>query len=86
MQTVNIHEAKRNLSRLIQQAANGEPFMISKAGKALVKVTPLDTPSGSQVRRLGFMSGRIAVPDDFDRMGEAEMEDELNAETQRSQR
>ena len=74
MQTVNIHEAKTHLSRLVEQAAKGEPFVIAKAGKPLVKVTPLDTPVGVQVRRLGFLSGRIAVPDDFDRMGEAEIE------------
>ena len=41
--------------------------MIAKAGKPLVKVTPLDTPVAGQVRRLGFMAGRIQVPDDFDR-------------------
>jgi prevent-host-death family protein len=74
MQTVNIHEAKTHLSRLVEQAAKGEPFVIAKAGKPLVKVTPLDTPVAGQVRRLGFMAGRIRVPDDFDRMGSAEIE------------
>ena len=74
MQTVNIHEAKTHLSRLVEQAAKGEPFVIAKAGKPLVKVTPLDTPVAGQVRRLGFMGGRIQVPDDFDRMGSTEIE------------
>jgi prevent-host-death family protein len=74
MRTVNIHEAKTHLSRLVEQAAKGEPFAIAKAGKPLVKVTPLDTPAAEQVRRLGFLAGRIAVPDDFDRMGTAGME------------
>jgi prevent-host-death family protein len=74
MQTVNIHEAKTHLSRLVEQAAKGEPFVIAKAGKPLVKVTSLDTPVAGQVRRLGFMAGRIVVPDDFDRMGNAEIE------------
>ena len=69
MQTVNIHEAKTHLSRLVEQAAKGEPFVIAKAGKPLVKVTSLDTPVAGQVRRLGSMAGRIVVPDDFDRMG-----------------
>ena len=72
--TVNIHEAKTHLSRLVEQAANGEPFVIAKAGKPMVKVTPLDTPVAGQVRRLGFMAGQIAVPDDFDQMGSAEIE------------
>jgi len=74
MKAVNIHEAKTHLSRLVEQAAKGEPFVIAKAGKPLVKVTPLDAPVAGQVRRLGFMSGRIAVPDDFDRMGSREIE------------
>ena len=71
--TVNIHEAKTHLSRLVEQAAKGEPFVIAKAGKPMVKVTPLDTPVAGQVRRLGFMAGQIAVPDDFDQMGSAEI-------------
>jgi prevent-host-death family protein len=73
IQTVNIHEAKTHLSRLVEQAAKGEPFVIAKAGKPMVKVTPLDTPVAGQVRRLGFMAGQIAVPDDFDQMGSAEI-------------
>jgi prevent-host-death family protein len=67
MLTVNIHEAKTHPSRLVERAAKGEPFVIAKAGKPLVKVTALDTPMAKQVRRLGFMTGQIAVPDDFDR-------------------
>jgi prevent-host-death family protein len=72
IQTVNIHEAKTQLSRLVDQAAKGEPFIIARAGKPLVKVTALDAPASSQMRRLGFMAGQIAVPDDFDTMGLAE--------------
>ena len=74
MQTVNIHEAKTHLSRLVEQAAKGEPFVIAKAGKPMVRVTPLDTPVAGQVRRLGFMAGQIAVPDDFDRMESVKIE------------
>jgi len=74
MQTVNIHEAKTQLSRLIEQAVKGDSFIIAKAGKPLVKVTRLDAPSAGQVHRLGFMAGQITVPDDFDRMGSEEIE------------
>jgi prevent-host-death family protein len=74
MRIVNIHEAKTHLSRLVEQAAKGEPFVIARAGKPLVKVVALDAPAAGQARRLGFMIGQIAVPDDFDRMGEAEIE------------
>jgi prevent-host-death family protein len=69
MVTVNIHEAKTQLSKLVDQAAKGEAFVIAKAGKPLVKVAPLEAPS--EPRRLGFLAGEIAVPDDFNRMGEA---------------
>jgi prevent-host-death family protein len=74
MQTVNIHEAKTQLSRLIEQAVKGDSFIIAKAGKPLVKVVRLDAPSGGQIRRLGFLAGQITVPDDFDSMGSREIE------------
>lgn len=74
MHTVNIHEAKTQLSKLIEQAVKGDSFIIAKAGKPLVKVTRLDGPSAGQARRLGFLAGQIAVPDDFDRMGSREIE------------
>jgi prevent-host-death family protein len=74
MRTVNIHEAKTNLSRLIQKAVKGEPFIIAKAGKPLVKVSRLDSIERPPVKRLGFLAGQITVPDDFDRMGGDEIE------------
>lgn len=74
MRTVNIHEAKTHLSRLVELAAKGEPFVIAKAGKPMVKVVPLDAPAEKKMRRLGFMDGQIEVPDDFDRMGQEEIE------------
>ena len=80
MHTVNIHEAKTQLSRLIEQAVKGESFIIAKAGKPLVKVTRLDSPAYAPARRLGFMAGQIAVPDDFDRMGSGEIEQMFGGE------
>jgi prevent-host-death family protein len=71
MKTVNIHEAKTQLSRLVDRAAKGESFVIAKAGKPLVKVTAIDTPA--EPRRMGFLEGEIEVPADFDRMGEREI-------------
>lgn len=73
MRTVNIHEAKIQLSRLVEDAARGEGFIIAKAGKPMVKVTALDAPDVGARRRLGFLAGRIAVPEDFDRMGAEEI-------------
>jgi prevent-host-death family protein len=74
MKTVNIHEAKTHLSRLIEEAVKGEPFVIAKAGKPLVKVTALDAPAVKPLQRLGFMKGQIEVPDDFDEMFREEIE------------
>lgn len=71
MITVNIHEAKTQLSKLIARAVKGESFVIAKAGKPLVRVTALDAPAPPQ--RLGFLAGEISVPDDFNSMGEAEI-------------
>ena len=71
MNRFNIHEAKTQLSRLVDRAARGEAFVIAKAGKPLVKVSALDEPVAPQ--RLGFLKGEIEVPRDFDRMGENEI-------------
>lgn len=78
MKTVNIHAAKTHLSKLVDAASKGEPFVIAKAGKPVVKVTALDAPTGRKVRRLGFMAGQISVPDDFDRMGQKQIEEMFN--------
>jgi prevent-host-death family protein len=73
MQTVNIHEAKTQLSRLIDLAVKGEPFIIAKAGKPLVKVERLEAPEKKK-RKLGFMAGQMQVPDDFDTISQEEIE------------
>lgn len=69
MVTVSIHEAKTQLSKLVEQAVKGEAFVIAKAGKPLVKVTALEAPTAP--RRLGFLTGEITVSDDFNSMGAA---------------
>ena len=74
METINIHAAKTHLSRLVDQAANGKAFVIAKAGKPVVKVVPLDAPVGGEVKRTGFLSGQMKIPDDFDTMGANEIE------------
>lgn len=70
MRRVNIHEAKTHLSRLVEEAAKGEPFIIAKAGKPMVKVVPIE-PVGEKpsLQRIGFMPG-ITYPDDFGAMDE----------------
>lgn len=72
MRQVNIHEAKTNLSRLIEQAVNGEPFVIAKSGKPMVTVSAYEPPL-NPAARIGFLKGQIEVPEDFDSMGREEI-------------
>ncbi|WP_413711927.1 type II toxin-antitoxin system Phd/YefM family antitoxin [Rhizobium sp. Rhizsp82] len=74
MEIVNIHEAKTNLSRLMEKVAKGESFIIAKAGKPIGKVVPIDEAEKPK-RRIGFMKGMIKVPDDFDTMMADEIEE-----------
>ena len=73
MKTVNIHEAKTHLSRLIEAALDGEPFIIAKAGKPLVKVEALNAAKPAVPDRLGFLESEFEIPDDFDTMGNTEI-------------
>lgn len=75
LKVVNIHEAKTHLSRLVEEAANGESFVIAKAGKPMVKVIRLDAEPAKPKRRLGFMEGQFEVPEDFDTMFQEEIEE-----------
>jgi prevent-host-death family protein len=75
MRQVNIHEAKTHLSKLVEEAAAGEPFIIAKAGKPMVMVTPLQQEPKKEQRRLGFMRGKFKVPEDFDTMFADEIAD-----------
>jgi len=74
MKSINIHEAKTHLSKLVEQAARGEPFIIAKAGKPMVKVIAIDAPTAKKIQRLDFMKGQFSVPDDFDTMMSGEIE------------
>ncbi len=65
MKTVNMHEAKTHLSKLVEAATNGEPFVIAKAGKPLVKVVMIES---EPVKRTGFLKGQVDAPEDFDNM------------------
>lgn len=66
MRTFNIHEAKTHLSRLVDEVEKGEPFIIAKAGKPKAKVVPIDTPKATAQRRIGFLKGKIKLPENFE--------------------
>jgi prevent-host-death family protein len=64
MSTVNIHEAKTHLSRLVEDAAAGEEVVIAKAGRPVARLVALAAPS--RVRKVGVLKGKLALPEDFD--------------------
>lgn len=68
MRTFNIHEAKTQLSRLVDEAEKGDPFIIAKAGKPKVKVVAIDAPKAKAKRRIGFMKGVYSLPKNFERI------------------
>jgi prevent-host-death family protein len=74
MRTINIHEAKTQLSKLVERAVLGDPFIIAKSGKPMVRVTRIDSPMACVPKRIGFMGTNVSVPDDFNTMGAAQIE------------
>lgn len=64
METINIHEAKTHLSRIVEEVAAGAEVFIAKAGKPMVKMIPID--AGKAAIRFGLLKGKLRVPDDFD--------------------
>ncbi len=65
MQAINIHAAKTQLSRLVDEAASGKEIIIARAGKPVAKLVPLSPPA-AQRRVLGRLVGQLIVPADFD--------------------
>jgi prevent-host-death family protein len=66
MAIVNMHEAKTNLSRLVERAERGEEVLIARNGKPVAKLVPVEPEVKPAQRELGFMRGLIKLPDDFD--------------------
>ena len=64
MRTVNIHEAKTHLSRLVEDASKGEEIVIAKAGKPLARLVPVRPVR--KLRKLGWLKGKLEIPEDFD--------------------
>lgn len=64
METVNIHEAKTHLSRLVERAERGEEIIIARSGRPVARLVPL--AQSTERRVFGQMRGLITVSDDFD--------------------
>lgn len=79
MLTVNIHDAKTQLSKLIAMAVAGQPFIIAKAGKPMVKVEAVNSDEIPRKSRLGGLVGRIGpIPDNFDTFMQDEIAEMFN--------
>lgn len=74
MKTIELSEVESHLSQLVDSAAAGEPFVIARAGRPLVKVVPAAEPHAGEPRRLGFLKGQLVIPDDLDRLGEDDVQ------------
>lgn len=73
MRKINIHEAKTHLSKLVEEAAEGDRFIIAKAGRPIAQVGPVEDALDAPPRRLGFLAGAFEVPEDFDELGSEEI-------------
>lgn len=62
--TVNVYEAKTNLSRLLDQVERGDEVIVARAGRPIARLAPLR--AAPRPITLGVLSGRVALPDDFD--------------------
>jgi prevent-host-death family protein len=65
MQTVNMHEAKTQLSKLVARASGGEAIVIAKGGKAAARLVPIEEAPIPKKRKLGWLQGQIDAPDDI---------------------
>ncbi len=75
MATVNIHEAKTHLSKLLRRVAAGEEIVIARAGKPIAQLVPVTAARGK--RRLGEYGGKISWADDFDESLPADILDDF---------
>ena len=75
VETVNMHEAKTQLSKLVDKAAKGESVVIAKAGKPMVRLVAFDAPKERPKKRIGFMKGQGTFPEDFKAVGRKEIEE-----------
>ncbi len=79
--TVNIHDAKTQLSKLIERVENGEDVVIARAGKPVVRLTQLAVTEKPKKRRLGGLEGMYTIPEDFDTMFDKEIEEMFYGES-----
>ncbi len=85
MQTVNIHEAKTHLSKLIARANAGETIIVAKSGKPQARLMPMEDRAEPKKREFGWLRGKYTVPDDFDTMFQKEIEAMFDGDADRGE-
>jgi prevent-host-death family protein len=79
---VNVHHAKTNLSRLIQQAEDGEEVVIARNGKPAVKLVPVSAAKPEpKYRQLGRLKGKLNLPENWEeewKLIDKELEELMN--------
>jgi prevent-host-death family protein len=78
MRTINIHQAKTHLSRLVDEARDGDSFVIAKRGKPMVQVFRIDATPAQPKQRIGAMKGLYTLPKNYE-----EIDRELDKEIER---
>lgn len=63
-ESVNIHDAKTHLSRLIERVEAGEEIVLARGGRPVARLVPLRVRT--QPRRLGIWEGQVWIAPDFD--------------------
>ncbi|GAB6937182.1 type II toxin-antitoxin system Phd/YefM family antitoxin [Isoptericola variabilis] len=72
MKTVNVHEAKTHLSKILAEVEAGEEFTIARAGKPVARVVGVEATPKPR-RELGALRGQFTMPDDFDHWAQDEI-------------
>jgi prevent-host-death family protein len=67
MARIGMHEAKTNLSRLVERALEGEEIVLTRRGEAAVRLVP-ERPQGGFASLAGVWEGRVWIADDFDEL------------------
>lgn len=78
--SIEVSQAEAIFEDLIEQVARGVTVILLRNGEPVAKLLPVEAAQTAGQQRLGFMKSAFDVPDDFDRMGHAEIDDDFSGE------
>ena len=82
MKIYSVEEVKANFSKLVDLAANGEPFLVAIDGRPAVKFSAFSAEPSSKVRKFGTLRGQFRVPDNIDTEFESEIAEQFYASSE----